>query len=385
MLTLHKNNDLQKISLTYLPAQYHNKTCMVDYYLCDPITGKKVRKQIKLTRVKNRTTPREFQRYVTDLVYNINNRLASGWNPLTENSNVKHYESFVAAIDVFIAEKTKELRKDTIRSYKSCATMLCKFVLSKHPNLRAGAFTAPVAVDFMEYVYSTKNITARTYNNYLKTSRAICQWMVDHYYMPINPFEKIKLKRAEPKKRGILSSETRRKLCEYLSVESPMFLLVCYLVYYSLIRPKEIRCLRVQDIRLSDKYIVIRSDVAKNHKERYAAITPEIVKLILELKILTYPPTFYVVGENFKTSEKATYDTYFTKYFISLRKKLRLPDDAQLYGLRDTAIYENLKAGVDPLTIKQHADHHSLKMTDIYSKHADPNLVEKMYQQPIKF
>jgi site-specific recombinase XerD len=35
-----------------------------------------------------------------------------------------------------------------------------------------------------------------------------------------------------------------------------------------------------------------------------------------------------------------------------------------------------LKTGIDPLSVKQHADHHSLEMTTIYSNHVDPNLAK---------
>ena len=385
MLTTHIHNNLQQVSLTYLPAQYHHSTCMVDYYICDPVSGKKLRKQIRLLRVKNRTTEREFQRYVTDLIYNINNRLAAGWNPLHETSNAKHYTPFSEAIDIFIKEKLKECRADTMRSYKSVSLALVRFTGKVYPTLLVGSFTTKIAVEFLEHIYSTRKISTRTYNNYVKTARVVFSYFKEHFYTPINPFEDIKLKRTDDKKRGLLSMETRSKLYEYLSENNKMFLLVCYLVYYSLIRPKEIRCLKVSDIHLAEKYILIRSEVAKNHKERYAALTAEVVHLILDLKILDNLSTSYIIGENFCTCSKKIADNVFTKYFTKLRKILCLPSDAQLYSLRDTAIFENLKAGIDPLTIQQHADHHSLRMTDIYAKHKDSELINKMFHQPIKF
>lgn len=385
MLTTHITNNLQRVSLTYLPAQYHHSTCMVDYYICDPVSGKKLRKQIRLLRVKNRTTEREFQRYVTDLIYNINNRLASGWNPLHESSNAKHYTPFADAIEIFVEEKIKECRPDTMRSYKGVSTALVRFTSKFYPTLLVGAFTNKIAMEFLEHIYSTRKISARSYNNYLKTSKVIFGFFKDHFYCPINPFEEIKIKRSEEKKRGILSDATRSLLYEYLSENNKMFLLVCYLVYYSLIRPKEIRCLKVQDIRLAEKCIVIRSEVAKNHKERYAALTTEVIHLILDLGILNHPATHYVVGNNFESGTEKLPDNAMSKFWDKLRRKLRLPADAQLYSLRDTAIFENLKAGIDPLTIQQHADHHSLRMTDIYAKHKDTELIDKMFHQPISF
>jgi len=64
------------------------------------------------------------------------------------------------------------------------------------------------------------------------------------------------------------------------------------------------------------------------------------------------------------------------KYWVKLREKLSLPKEMQLYSLRDSGISEMLKSGVDPLSVKQHADHSNLAMTTLYSNHVDPNLAK---------
>lgn len=58
-----------------------------------------------------------------------------------------------------------------------------------------------------------------------------------------------------------------------------------------------------------------------------------------------------------------------------MRNKLHIPDEMQLYSLRDTGIFDKIKAGVDPLTVMQAADHHDLAMTTRYANHYDPNMV----------
>jgi hypothetical protein len=44
-----------------------------------------------------------------------------------------------------------------------------------------------------------------------------------------------------------------------------------------------------------------------------------------------------------------------------------------------------LKAGIDDLSIMQHADHHSLEMTTIYANHADPHLADIIRQKSPTF
>jgi site-specific recombinase XerD len=73
------------------------------------------------------------------------------------------------------------------------------------------------------------------------------------------------------------------------------------------------------------------------------------------------------------------------KYWAKLRKKLGLPEEMQQYSLRDSGIFEMLKSGIDPLSVKQLADHHSLEMTTIYSNHVDPNLQKIIVENAPKF
>ena len=75
----------------------------------------------------------------------------------------------------------------------------------------------------------------------------------------------------------------------------------------------------------------------------------------------------------------------YGKLWDKTKKHLNLRDEFQLYSFRDTGIFEMLKSGIDPLTVKQHADHHSLEMTTLYSDHFDPNLNENIRAHAPKF
>lgn len=63
----------------------------------------------------------------------------------------------------------------------------------------------------------------------------------------------------------------------------------------------------------------------------------------------------------------------------------RLPDEYQLYSLKDTAINSMLKAGVDDLSVMQAAGHKDLKMTVIYAYHHDAALIDNLNKKAPKF
>ena len=62
-----------------------------------------------------------------------------------------------------------------------------------------------------------------------------------------------------------------------------------------------------------------------------------------------------------------------------MRQATGLPKEMQLYSLRDTGLTDLIHAGLDPLTVRQHADHSSLAMTDIYTSHFDPTVNNAVY------
>jgi site-specific recombinase XerD len=105
-------------------------------------------------------------------------------------------------------------------------------------------------------------------------------------------------------------------------------------------------------------------------------LTDDVVSSLKSLNLSSYPTSYFVIGHELKPNLKPLQCAYLSKHWIKLRKKLNLSKEMQLYSLRDSGIFEMLKSGIDPLSVKQHADHHSLEMTTIYSNHVDPNLAK---------
>jgi site-specific recombinase XerD len=73
------------------------------------------------------------------------------------------------------------------------------------------------------------------------------------------------------------------------------------------------------------------------------------------------------------------------KYWDRMRTKLKFSKNMVLYSFRDTGMTDMIKGGIDPLSVKQLADHHSLEMTTIYTNHVDPNLQKIVYESSPTF
>ncbi len=372
------NFTAQKCNSVYLCAklyEYNDKDWQIEYYAQNPQTGKMKRFRVRVNKiVKRAKNKKEARLQIGKIIEAINVKLYSGWNPFYEGEDSRLYEKLYNVTEIYIAEKKKEARPDTLRSYSSYVSLLNNWVGRFNKELFCSLFNHTLAIKFMDYAYNERNVSARTYNNYLKMSRCFFEWAVEKGYCKENPFLRIKMKKKTTKERTIIDEANRKKIAEHL--KGKPFLLVCMLVYHSLIRPKEIRNLKIGDIDMAGHCIKVSGEIAKNHKTRYAAISAQIENLIHELNILKKPKSWYIFSDpvTMAPGTNLLYDAKFTKEFTKLRKELKLPANMQLYSFRDTGIFEMLKANVDDLSVMQHADHSSLDITSIYANHFDPNL-----------
>lgn len=361
----------------YMPAVLKEATnnWYIEYYCENPQTRELKRFRTRMNKiVKRHKKKSDARKCCLDIVAKINNQLSNGWNPFFEGEDQRLYIPISKVSEIYLKEKSKELRKDSMRCYTSFSNIFLSWINRTTPTLYCSLFNKSQAIRFLDYIYNERNVSARTYNDYLKLSRCFFEWAVEKGYCKENPFLRIKMKKKTTKERTIIDVANRKRIAEHL--KGKPFLLVCMLVYHSLIRPKEIRNLKIGDIDMSGHCIKVSGEIAKNHKTRYAAISAQIENLIHELNILKKPKSWYIFSDpvTMAPGTNLLYDAKFTKEFTKLRKELKLPANMQLYSFRDTGIFEMLKANVDDLSVMQHADHSSLDITTIYANHFDPNL-----------
>ena len=70
---------------------------------------------------------------------------------------------------------------------------------------------------------------------------------------------------------------------------------------------------------------------------------------------------------------------------MTRKASVAVPEEMQLYSLRDTGITDLIHAGVDELTVQHHADHSSLAIQNIYTDHYDPTLTDTIYKKAPDF
>jgi integrase len=376
------------LTTNYLPAilKENKSGWIIEYYAEHPATHVLTRKQIRLTRLVSRyRSTKDARVHCLKMVQTINNKLSGGWNPFFEDEDARLYEKLTSVSDKFLKEKKKELRENSLRSYSSFINLLTEWVNKNNPDLFASMFNQILAVRYMDYIYNQRNVGVTTYNNQIKMGRAFFNWMLEKCYTKQNPFSLIKSKPKPTKTRIIIPADIRNKIIEDLQINNPEFLLMCKLMFASLIRPNELRQLTINEINLSGRYLYIPANVAKNHKERYCTITEDIISAFRTFNIDKYPKSFFIFGSSLKPAKTKAGNGRYGEEWDKLRKRIKLPPEMQMYSLRDSGINAMLKSGIDDLSVMQHADHSSLEMTTLYGNHYDPKLNELMYNNLPKF
>lgn len=300
-------------------------------------------------------------------------RLKSGWTPwasrvssrLAENVPyiLQHYLTYITALN-----QRKIMKDKTFTDYSSRLKMLIYYNEHLHePIAYAYQFDRAFFSDFLEYILLDREASARTRNNYRTWLSAFCSWLIEKKYIEKNPIEEIKVLREEPKKRSALSASDLHKMSDYLKDKDQYYLLACMMEYYTFIRPDELTGIKIKDIYVKDQKIFVSSQISKNRRDGMVGLNRRIIRLMIELGILSLPDSWYLFGKNFRPSCEKADSRIFRDRFVKLRKALKWPDSYQFYSLKDSGIRDLANAeGI--VVARDQARHSDITTTNKYLK-----------------
>ena len=356
----------------YLPAKLsQGKTWFVYFYVKSPVSGKLQRRRIK---VKRYSTRKENLVLARSIIGDINTRLALGWNPLLEGVAPRAGVPLFDALDDYLKVKAKEMRPNSMRSYRSFVGVFREW-LTGHGfsgGSSVSLVTKEVAILFMNDMDDREDVSAITYNNYVRFFDGLFSWMVKKGYVATNPFGGIDKKRKKAgKKRRLLKPAELQQLISFLRKENPEYLAICLFCYCCFMRPKEIALLRCGDVDLRKQTVSVSGDIAKNGKDSVRTIPDAMVPFIRALDLSD--PELFLFGSHrlekfrFTPGSKPTIGQRIADYWrFVVRPGCGFGEDLQFYSLKDTGITGMLESGVSINLVQQQADHSSVAMTAIY-------------------
>ena len=341
----------------------------VYFYVRSPKTGKLQRVRYKINRIHN---VKDRKKWALKMMDALDQRLTMGWNPLLEEAAPKSMTGMFAALDDFLAAKSKESEENTMRSYRSFVANLKKWLrLHRFTDTSmVASFTDDMATALMTEVED--QVGAKTYNNYLNFYKGLFIWLQNKGYAVSNPFAKFskKPRRLTKKKRRLLTDAELQRLFDYCKQGRPEHYPLCLMTYCCLVRPKELALLKCADVDIERQRVHIRAEIAKNDNDSYRTIPSVALDAFKKLDLSH--PEYYLFGknkgtDNFSPAMMPICSRKIANWWNAyVRPACGFGQDVQFYSLKDTGITNMLVDGVPINLVQQQADHYSVAMTAVY-------------------
>lgn len=189
--------------------------------------------------------------------------------------------------DYLVVERNTS--SNTIRSYKKTFQLLVDYLINikefKLKEITFSNITREIIIDFLNYLEGTKNNTIRTRNQRLGAIKSFYQFcLIDEVenISNINKVLSIKTKKFPKKVINFLTEEELEKLFKSIDTTTKIGrrdLTILVMLYDTASRASEIINLKVEDIHLEDKYIIL---TGKGNKQRMVPIMEDTKNLIIK-------------------------------------------------------------------------------------------------------
>lgn len=357
----------------YRPAVLRTgKEWFVEYYVYNPELKKMSRKKIKVNHIEKVA---ERRIYAAGLIRRLNTELEKGWNPYIYEENAKSYTLLTKVLDDFMKLNRKkyaenDIRESTILSYESYYNKITEYLVkNKFTGLYVYNWNKEFITTYLDYVY--ESLSSRTRDNYLKFIRLFSNYLVERDFMKVSPAVKITVlgkKSRAVKNRTVVPTDIMTKISEFLAANNKGFLLAAQILYFCMIRPREMTFIKIHHIDLERSVIFVPGETAKNYKDAVVTIPASLNKLITDMGVLAYPKDYYLFSEGFIPGTTIIKEQRFAHYWDRhVRKALGLPLSIKFYSLKDTGITDMITNYNDPLLARDQARHHDLSITEMYT------------------
>ena len=343
------------------------------WYVNYSFEGKQIRVKGDLNRIQDHKE-KEFAANI--LLESIKQDLANGYNPNNELEWVaKTMKETTTLADAILQFKeyhsVHKSRKKTIATYISKLNALSKF----YPKI----LLAEITTKKLQYFILSK-IADNTYSqNSVKSAKRTCSAFFNFCLQaeliqsnPINGFDKkIRSSKETVEKHVPFSQADIKLVLEYLDNNDKYAAFFCRMIYFTCLRPGEIRGLTVANIDLVNKTITIPASVrkvTKESKEDVIEINESFMRFLKELKLETFPPNYFLTGSttNIVGEHKVGENTPYNKLMAAL-KNLELDKKGyDLYSFKHTSNIFKYTSGWTLAEIMKANRHSSITMTEIY-------------------
>jgi integrase len=348
-----------------------NKWC-VEFHFYNQSQDKMVRFRLsnQLNRIKKYKAKlsafREFQAVITK-------DLKEGWNPITKTrakviTKISDHLMIADAVNNFLQyHRDKGNRANTISSYQS----KLKLFLDHVGRMKVREIDDLQVTDFLNTLERNKAWTAVTYNYAKRVLNNLFVYLMRYKHVNSNPTTSLEgRKEMKSVLHQVFSDEDFIKIMTWLKDNDPYCLLFVQTIYYTCIRPKELRYTQLEFLDLKNNRIIIPAYVAKNRKAIPVQIDSALRNEFLKLGLEQFPKEYYLFGDKVKIvgPNRIGVNTPYNRFQTCLTKLNLTGKNYTLYSFKHLSNVRKYLAGWTIAEICSANRHSSLVETETYLK-----------------
>lgn len=263
-----------------------------------------------------------------------------------------------------LADNKNLWRHKTYLGYKSKLKGFLKWLGAKNSLF----ISEKDASDFLLFLVNKKlqSATIIGYKQALKT-------IYELYNKEKNPFAGISIKKGDHTSLMYYNKQQTKEILSWLKPRNMRVYIAAKMIYYTYIRPKEVRLLLITDINFSEQYIEVRKEISKNKKTQKVIIPKAFYNELKKyIKMLPYK-NGYIFPSHSKTNKlgfgkKPVGTNWLNNEHRKCLTELDIVGRYALYSWKHTGAVAAVKAGINVKDLQLQLRHHSLDMVNEYLK-----------------
>lgn len=285
-------------------------------------------------------------------------------------------DKLITAMEAFIEKKARD---NGIRSKQAYATwqrrLLAYLKRIDNTAIALQHVNTQFIHLFLEDTRSRYSLSNTTFNAYLLMTKALFGHYYDLDVITADPARRIKsLKETRSSKHAVYTDQEAFRIMQHLKAIDPQLYLFCNFIYYSFIRPKELRFLQVKHLQAGRIEIpsLLRGPtgqvqaVSKNRKRAYVMLFDSLQQLIDTFEIQRYPPDYFIFNAKGHPHTFPVSANYFNTRYRQVANELGIGYDKTMYSWKHTGVVKLYQTTRDIKLIQQQCRHSRVNTTDVY-------------------
>tara|TARA_B110000003_G_scaffold245228_1_gene254863 strand:+ start:88 stop:1323 length:1236 start_codon:yes stop_codon:yes gene_type:complete len=355
----------------------HNKGWYVQFYVWDVQRNCLVRR--KRYMPTGYTSNESRLAYSKDLVKKINKLLKEGFHidrtqvriEIEEEDNIQL--SFRQVIPVYInyCEKVAKNSPQEVSSKFFTIKRFLEWAKKKKYRIEIPSDVSEnIAIQFFDDMIEVDGVSGKTYNNALGRLRNFYN-VADKrkWYDGKNPFKAVDKQRVGyGEKNRAYSKAQLAILIPYLKENEEYLHKFIGFIYYALMRPSEIKRLKVKNIDMASRLIRIEAEQSKVKKLDILPIADGLYEILKTMNLENQNPDHYLFSSKMKPSEFPMSRGWTTERYKKVKDKFNLDSNYSIYGFKHTAVCKWYEQTKDIVRVQRMCRHTSIDMTARYLK-----------------